>query len=367
MQVPQLEQNEIDQLLKGPPQRRANWWLRLTSFGWDRPQESIEERERVRRSRLLSWILLGLLVALVAFIPGTMSDRASAFAGIGALLGIILIIFLNRIGRVTVAGTLLTLLASASTISVIIWSPDGHIHLVYLPALDFMVVPVILGASVLPRVFTFILALFNIGIIYGDMLLQPKSADLLAAIRAYGANGGGMMVLTGRPVALIIICATIAYIWVRSMDVALKRADHAEELRTIEQYFSQQEKERSLRVEEFVQETINAISALANGQEGLLLLSPTHPWQEQATFINTQLKQFHRLKQTSRGNNDQIAQAMESLLKTVQRVNSGQAVAAVLDPRQFRTPVPQVNELARYLYYMLQGRAAPVVLPSRPL
>ncbi|MBV9710228.1 MAG: hypothetical protein JO011_04840, partial [Ktedonobacteraceae bacterium] len=32
-----------------------NWWLRKTSFGWDKPQETIEQREMVRRSRLTSW------------------------------------------------------------------------------------------------------------------------------------------------------------------------------------------------------------------------------------------------------------------------------------------------------------------------
>lgn len=348
-----------------PP--KTNWWLRMTSAAWDKPQETIEQREMVRRSRLLAWILLGVLIALIAFIPATLSDVASAFSVLGAVVGVIAIIFLNRAGHVTIAGIAMVIVATLATLSVIIWSPDRQIHLVYLPAYDFLVIPVILGASILPRSSAFIIAFVNIGLLYSDILLQQKSQDLVNAILAYGSSGAGILVITGRPVALLIITATIAYLWVRGMDQAVRRADRAEELRNIEQYFTRQESERTTRVEEFVQETINAIIALANGQEGLLLLSPNHPWQQQATFINTQLKQFHRLKQTSRTNNEQIAQATEMLLKLLQGINVGQQPLSRLDPRQFRTPIPLVNEISRYLYFMLQGKPAPVHSPSQPL
>lgn len=368
MQKPQSE-SEAHYLSNKEPMPHVNWWLRMTSTGWDKAQETIEEREKARRSKLMSWILLGILIALLLFIPATLSDIASAFSVSGAVLGVIVIIFLNRTGYVIAAGILLILVASIATVSVIIWSPDREIHLIYLPAYDFLVIPIILGASILPRYSAFLIALLNIAIIYIDMLTQSKSQDLTNAILAYGSSGLGTLVITGRPVALLILTATIAYLWARGIDQALQRADRAEEMRTIEQYFTQQEIERTTLVEEFVQEIINALGALANGQEGLLLLSPNHPWQSQAMFINNQLKQFHRLKQTSRGSNEQVHFAAEALLKLLMRMNGGQINVSGLDPRQFTTQIPVVNEIARYLYFMLQHKQVPTsrTSQSRPL
>lgn len=351
---------------KSEQPQKVNWWLRVTSSGWDRPQETIEQREKTRRSRLISWILLGVLVSLILFIPAAFKDRASAFSVAGAFVGVFIIIQLNHRGLITVSGIALVLLSSAATISVLIGSADGKIHLVYLPAYDFLVVPIVLGAAILPRSAVFPTAFINVGLIYGDLLLQSKAQDLLDAINSYGSYQIGFMIITGRPVAILVITAVIAYIWVRGMDQALRRADRAEELRNIELYFTQQESERTTRVEEFVQEMIRAISALANGQEGMMLLPGNHPWQQQAIFINTQLRQFHRLKQANRGDLEMLYFSLDSLARQLQLINGGQASVANLDQHHFRTQIPLINEIARYLFFMLQGKRAPVT-SSRPL
>jgi hypothetical protein len=331
--------------------RKVNWWLRMTSAGWDAPQETIQQRERARRSALLSWILLGLFIALILFIPATLTDAPSAFSVGFAFVGLLLIVWLNRKGFVTTAGVLMVALVIAATMSVVVGSPDHAVHLVYLPAYDFLVISVVLGAAVLPRSSAFIIAAVNITLIYADLLLQSKSKDLLDAISMYG-----LPTLAGRPVVIQVITAVIAFLWARGMDEAVRRADRAEELRTIEQHFAEAEIARTKQVEEFVQEMISAISALANGQEGLMLLSASHPWQQQATFINMQLKQFYRLKQANRGDNEQIAHAAEMLLIMVQRISRGQSAISDLAPGRFSTQVPVVNEIAGYFHMLLQGR-----------
>lgn len=353
---------------KSAAPRRINWWLRMTSAGWNKPQNTVEQREMTRRSTLVSWILLGLLVALLLFIPAALTNVPTIFSIAFAALGVSVAIFLNRMGLVTAAGALLVVLICIATMGVIVGSPDGAIHVVDLPAYDFLAVAVVLGAAVLPRSSAFIIAGINIAIIYADLIFQPKAQDLLGAIKAYS-----LATLAGRPVVTEVIIAVIAFLWARGMHQAVQRADRAEELRAIERQFTLAETERSTRVEEFVQETINAISTLANGQEGLMLLPASHPWQQQANFINTQLKQFHRLKQASRGNNEQAIFAVEALYKTLQRINSGQASVSTLDPRQFTTQVLVVDEIAKYLYFMLQGKQAPGAMKapggsiSRPL
>ncbi|HVU70707.1 MAG TPA: hypothetical protein VHD63_26515, partial [Ktedonobacteraceae bacterium] len=165
---------------------KVNWWLRMTSTGWDKPQETIEQREITRRSQLLSWILLGTFVAMLAFIPALFKDTPSVFAVCGMLIGLVFITFFNRRGWITLAGVLMVLFDIAASLSVIVGAVDGQIHVVTLPAYDFLVLPVIVGASILPRFSAFIIAAFNIGLIYADLIFQKHAQDLQPAIQQYG-------------------------------------------------------------------------------------------------------------------------------------------------------------------------------------
>ncbi|HEX7733862.1 MAG TPA: hypothetical protein VF458_03340 [Ktedonobacteraceae bacterium] len=347
MQVP-IKNNIYQSQREETKSRKVNWWLRLTSSGWDKPQETIEQREKMRRSQLLAWIVLGVSAAMLAFIPAAYKDTPSLVTVVIAFVMLSLIIFLNRKGWVTLAGILLVMLSIVSALGIILGAPGGEISLIYLPAYDFEVLPVIIGVSILPRMSAFVIAAIDIALIYADLLMQKHTQDLQTAINQYG-----IPVLAGRPTAIILITAVIAYLWVRGMDRAVRRADRAEELRSLEQYLSQVEAEHTERVKEFVQEIINAISTQANGHEGLLLLPPGHPWEAQAAFINTQLRQFHKLKQSNRGANNQLLFSAETLLRLLQHIQTGQAPLSALDPRRFTTQVPVTDEIAKYIYFML--------------
>jgi hypothetical protein len=336
-----------------PAHKSVPWWLRVTSSEWQKPQETIEQREQTRRSELLSWILLALFIAMILFIPTMFTNFPAMVTVLVGTLFLVLILFLNRAGRVTLAGVLLVIFATIAVFGVIVGSPDGKIHLYYLPAYDFLVVAVILGASILPRISAFIIAGVNIFLIYANLLFQQKTQDLITTINIYG-----LAAVTARPIVLLVVTAFIAYLWVRGMENAVRRADRAEELRRLEHYFIEQENDRVARAEEFVAATIKAINLLANGQEGLVELASTHPWQQQAQFINTQLKQFHKLKQANRGNVEYIAEAAELLYVLLQRIQSGQITSEKLGPKQFYTQVPIMNEIARLLAVMLQEKEA---------
>ncbi len=343
------------QIGRKPPQLpKVNWWLRLTSAGWDQPQETIEQRERVRRSRLTSWIILGLLIMLLAFIPAGLQDPASLLAMPLGAIGLVIAAALNRYGFVSAAGILLVALLSGTILGVLLGAPNGQVSLVYLPIYDILAVPVVIGASILPRISSFIIAAANIALVYADLLLQPRADDLQEQINIYGLAG-----LAGRPTAIMILIALIAYLWVRGMEDAVRRADRAEELRAIEQRFAEAAARQADEVRMFAQETVNAVSALANGQEGLVLLPPDHPLHQQAMFINGQLKQYHKLKQANKAIGDHITPAAGLLLNLLQRMNAGQAHISLLDPRRFSTQVAIIDEMAGYLYYMLQGKRVP--------
>jgi hypothetical protein len=337
-----------------PPLPKVNWWLRLTSTGWNQPQETIEQRERARRSRLTSWIILGLLVMLVVFVPAGLQDPASLRIMPFAALGVAIATALNRFGFVGASGILLVVMISGAIFGVLLGAPHGQVSLVYLPIYDILAVPVVIGASILPRISSFLIAAANIALVYADLLLQPKADDLQQQINIYGLAG-----LAGRPTAVMVIIAVVAYLWVRGMDGAVRRADRAEELRAMEQHFAEIEARQADEVRAFIQEIINAIGMLANGQEGLVLLPLDHPFYKQAMFINGQLKQFHKLKQANKGIGDKTAPAAGLLLNLLQRMNAGQANISMLDPQHFSTQVVVIDEIAGYLYYMLQGKRVP--------
>lgn len=334
----------------------TNWWLRMTSSGWDKPQDTIEQREMVRRSRLTSWILLGVLGTLVIFIPSVTRDAASAFSVVGALFITLITIALNRYGFVGLAGTILVVMMCLAPLSVVVGSPDGKISLVYLPAYDILAISVIIGASILPRWSGFLIAAVDATLIYVDLAVQAKASDLQQAIATYG-----LPVLAGRPISILLIVAVVAFLWVKSMDQAVRRADRAEELQALERQIIQVRTRWSEEANDFVQEIVKAVAAIANGQEARVHLPPDHSFTTQANFVNTQLHQFYKMKQAAskKGNHAQTEIAISYLLKVLQALHDGRITIKLLSPEQFSSQVPEIDEIAKYLYFMLQGKRIP--------
>ncbi len=285
-----------------PPPRvadapRVNWWLRLTSSGWETPPITVEQREFARRSRLTSWIILALLVMELVLLPAGVSVPSTLVAVAVAVIGTIIAAVLNRAGFVTLAGSLLVLLLSGAILGSIVGaqalpckagttcSPfvtaggNGQISLIYLPAYDLLTISVIVGASILPRASAFVIAIGNIALIIADFALQAHAADVNALVAYEGA-----LPLIARPIGLQIIIATIAYLWVRGTDQAIRRADRAEELAAMEHAIAEQKRQLDVGVQQLLQTHIRAangdFSARAPlGQDNVL-------WQVAASLNN---------------------------------------------------------------------------------
>src|SRR5262245_65479280 len=84
----------------------VNWWLRLTSAGWDRPQYTVAQRELARRSRLASWLILGLFLALVVVSPLVTGDTQTLIAFSLFAVGLTICAGLNRRGLVNATGAI---------------------------------------------------------------------------------------------------------------------------------------------------------------------------------------------------------------------------------------------------------------------
>jgi hypothetical protein len=241
-------------------QPRPSWWLRLTSSSPYRPQYTIADRERARRSDLIAWLALGMFGVVLIVSPIAIDDTQALVVYLGFVLALILIITLNRMGQITLAGGLLVACITGAVFAYMLSSPLG-LTMGQLPNYDALAVGVVVATSVLPRRTGFIVATLNSAAIVADYLLRPHHANLIADAALYSSVMQQTVSLLVRPIALQFIFAVIAYLWVRGTDRAIRRADRAEEVAVLEA----RELERTRILEEGVGYVRQTIARWARG------------------------------------------------------------------------------------------------------
>ncbi len=276
--------------MANPAQRRPNWWLRFASSGWDKPQATVDQREAVRRSQLTAWILLGLLVGDLLLIPDGNGDMATLIAVATVGVGILISIALNRFGFTTAAGILLIVLIVGADILAISGAPGG-LEVVDLPAYDLLVIAIVIAASILPPVSAFLVALLNIAAIVLHFLIQPHAADL-----THQVNTLGTVTLLARPVALQVIIAAVAFLWVRGTQEQIRRADRAEEIAQLESVVADQKR----ALDQGVQELTQAFVRAANGDYNVRVNIPRqNPLWSLGAQMNTFVQRLQQAGQAS--------------------------------------------------------------------
>jgi hypothetical protein len=220
----------------------------------------VADRELARRSDLIAWLILGLLLALPLLVLIALDDWEALLALVGLALGLGLAIVLNRLGLVTLAGCVLLGVVAGAIWGYMLASPLG-LTMGQLPNYDLLAVTVVIAASVLPRAFAFLVAAINSALIVSDYLLRPHNANLVADAALYSSVTQQTVSLLVRPIALNLVLAVVAYLWVRGTDRAVRRADRAEELAALEA----RELERAQILEEGVRYVRQMIARWAHG------------------------------------------------------------------------------------------------------
>jgi hypothetical protein len=242
--------------LQQPSPRRGlwGWWLRATAphGSPDDVMLPLNDRERLRRARLASAIIAGLMVTDLLLLPTVLDDLPSTVAVLTVLLACLAAIGLNRAGWVTAAGYVLVLILVAVVIVVFVGAPNGVARLDYFPVYDLLVVPLLVAASLLPRRQVFLVAAINCAFIISDAALQQHGFNL---------NTSDGYSLVAKPVGLQIIIAIVSYLWVRSTDQALRRADRAEEIAAMEHQLADQKRQLDVGIRQILDTHIR----VANG------------------------------------------------------------------------------------------------------
>jgi hypothetical protein len=239
----------------------VNWWLRVTSWGWQQPESgSFTQREKARRSRLAAWLILGLFVGVVLLSPLGYQDLRARFVLAIWAVGLVGAAVLNRRGMVTLAGLVLVVLISGGLLFANLASPIG-LTMGELPNFDAYVVSVVLAASVLPRASVFLVAAGNTALIIGNYLLQPHNANIARDAALYSSATVQTISFLVRPIALQMVLAVVAYLWVRGAEDAIRRADRAEEIALLER----RDRARTFALEEGVRYLHQALSQWTTG------------------------------------------------------------------------------------------------------
>ncbi|HEY7983067.1 MAG TPA: hypothetical protein VID73_02790, partial [Ktedonobacterales bacterium] len=101
----------------------------------------------------------------------------------------------------------------------------------------------------------FVIAAINCAFIFADSLLQAHGFNI---------NTSDGYSLIAKPVILQIIIAIVSFLWVRSTNAALRRADRAEELAQMEHHLAEQKNQMELGIREI----LNTHVRIANGDFG---------------------------------------------------------------------------------------------------
>lgn len=215
--------------------------------------------ERFRRGRLLSVLLLGFFVieggAVWQYVLVDSDHPAMIGLVLFALATTLIAGALNRLGHVTPAALLLTLVAQVLPLAGI-HATATHLDLLELDVFYLLVGSELVAASVLAPWTVFPVACVNSLLIAASIALTPHAPALQQLL----ASNDAQQVFAG-PIVMQLIVAMVAYVWARSVLSALRRADGAETIAELER----REVARTHELEEGVRELLAVHVHLANG------------------------------------------------------------------------------------------------------
>lgn len=333
-------------------------WYRLSAPRPVPANAKLEEREHVRRGRITSLILVGMLVAVGLVAIDVPLLRATLPSVALVVLGCLAVIALNRTGHVRWAGLLLVLVVDGALIWALL-DAQGGLDPLFIPVFYLLVTSELIAVTLLRPESVFLVAAVQCAFIVMDVRLQPHTMMWDQMITSTGI----LYSLVVGPVALHVIVALVSYLWVKSAASALRRADRAEEIAKLEHRELQQRRELA----EGIQQILATHLRVANGD--LAARAPAHQdnvlWQV-SVALNNLLARFQRLAQE-----DGFAQVMAQEVTQLRlALRAWQARQEPEWPRAAGTPLdPLVADLRQLFVYRPQsprsGPPTPTALPNR--
>jgi hypothetical protein len=226
-------------------------WLNLAAPPPISALATYEERERQRKAELSAYVALGVIIIGLALIPNALQHAANLYAipaifalGVGAAI-------LNRKGFTRTAAVILISVFFVSIGGAM--AASAYLDLMWIPALDFFAVPVFLSGLLLSRRAPFAATAVGAAATVALLMLKPRDAWLGQMVHQLGVYH--FMI---RPIALMLIVAIASWLWGRSVEQAILRADRAEEVAAMEHQLAEQKRQLDRGIQNLLETHVRA-------------------------------------------------------------------------------------------------------------
>jgi hypothetical protein len=269
-------------------------WYALAAPPQPPATASHSQRERARRGRIASLTTLIFMLFLLALLVRIISSKNMMFIIIQLLElgGCVLALFLNRKGLINLAGVLVLVLVYVQQTLTIIDAPGG-LTVSGLPMLDFSVLPDILALAFFSANSLFLIICINAIQVWVVLTYGPHDAAVTQLLHT--APGQTFSHIYD----LQLITAAALYVWGRSVEYALARADRAEEIAAFEKREKerkQQELEQKQQLDVGIQQILETHIAVANGNLDVRTpLQQDHVLWQVAVALNNFISRHQRL------------------------------------------------------------------------
>ena len=270
--------------------RLLDHWYHYTTPPILDAQASLDRRELARRARLASNLLL---IAVIVWLVSGVAEIAANYSNAGVVpvflvgLGLLgLLLFLNQRGLVWAVGGLLIAAIYLSFVLILRGMP--RLDPAEVAIFDVLIYAELIAVSLLPSVSIFPVAISNcVLILLGIFGLQGSTPEGILQTRALDTY-------LVQPITLQIFVAGVTYLWVRSTERAIARADQAQLLAALRQRETEQKRE----LEAGLQELIRVFTQAANGTlTARATLSQDHDLWQIGSLLNSLLNRLQRADQ----------------------------------------------------------------------
>ena len=341
----------------GPLHRLRKGWLWLTGPRPERFGTGTAAQETLRRSRLISAILVLSAIVIVLLIPSTFTIPNLWQPIVILAAPSVLAAVLNRSGHVTTSGLTVILMADLSLSENIIRQPYGLTNTT-LADLYLLVIPILIAGMVLPNRFIPLVGALQVLISIVIFYELPHS-DLLKQEIALVDGGQAYTSVLG-PILLQVCGSGIVWLYAWSVDQAILRASQAEELAEARVHITEQARqisEQKQRLETGIS-ALQAVQArVANGEYSVRALLHDNELLPLAVSFNIMAERLGRVERIEQEYH-RLEKAVEQVLDACNALARGVAPASI---RATGTLVDRIFPVLTRAYYLagelVQGSA----------
>lgn len=324
-------------------------WLWLTGPRSNRFGKTIAAQERLRRSRLVSTLLILLAVVMLLLTPSAfrVSGLWQAIVMMGAMG--VLAALLNRVGHVTLSGLVVIAVADASITFNIVRQQYGLTNTT-VADLYLLAIAIMIAGMVLPNIYIPLVGAAQIAISLVIFYGLPPDTLLLQEIKKVDGNMSYTSVLG--PILLQVCSVGIVWLYAGSVDRAILRASRAEELAEAQARINEQAQViagQKQRLEEGIQAIQETQSRIVRGDYSARVSLQGNELLPLAVSFNMMAERLSHVQQIE-AEHKQMEVALQQVLDACKAISRGMAPAAW---RQTGSVLDRIFPFLQHLYDLM--------------